>query len=189
MLARGNPDDPFATPVAGTRMCRHYGTPGTGWRASTAGVGRQLAARSTTLDRLQPSCGQEAASRAQGRTTVVRHTEPMSSQQIGEARRSTRPPAIPDDVADPVVVKASGLVTLPARVRWSAPVRSYDLADRRQRARVYEQVLVEGVDQDVREIIDVDEVVALWDELYLPAHVRRAWADWLAERRGVELPC
>jgi len=44
---------------------------------------------------------------------------------------------------------------------------------RRHRARVYEQVLVEGVEQDVREIIDVDELVALWDELYLPDHVRR----------------
>jgi hypothetical protein len=119
----------------------------------------------------------------------LRHTGSMSSQQIGEARRSKRPPAIPDDVADPAVVKATGRVSLPTRVRWSAPARSYDLADRRQRARVYEQVLVEGVEQDVREIIDVDEVVALWDELYLPDHVRRAWADWLAERRGIELPC
>lgn len=59
---------------------------------------------------------------------------------------------------------------------------------RRQRARVYEQVLVEGVEQDVRDIIDVDELVALWGELYLPDHVRRAWAEWLAERRGLELP-
>ena len=113
----------------------------------------------------------------------------MSSQQLGKARRSKRPPTIPDDVADPAVVKATGLVELPTRVRWSAPARSYDLADRRQRARVYEQVLVEGGEQDVREIIDVDELVALWDELYLPYHVRRAWADWLSERRGIELPC
>ncbi len=113
----------------------------------------------------------------------------MSSQPVGQARRSKRPPVIPDDVADPAVVKATGLVTLPLRVRWSAPAHSYDLADRRQRARVYEQVLVEGVEQDVREIIDVDELVALWDELYLPDHVRRAWAEWLAERRGLELRC
>jgi hypothetical protein len=70
----------------------------------------------------------------------------MSSQQIGEARRSKRPPAIPDDVADPAVVKATGRVSLPTRVRWSAPARSYDLADRRQRARVYEQVLGEVAD-------------------------------------------
>jgi hypothetical protein len=91
----------------------------------------------------------------------------MSPQQMGEVRRSKRPPAIPDDVADPAVVKATGRVNLPIRVRWSAPARSYDLADRRQRARVYEQVPVEGVGQDVREIIDVDELVALWDD-YCP---------------------
>jgi hypothetical protein len=113
----------------------------------------------------------------------------MSSQQIRDSRRSRRPPAIPDDVADPEVVKATGLVTLPTRVRWSAPERRYDLADRRQRARVYEQVLVEGVEQDVRDIINVDELISMWDELFLPDHVRRAWADWLAEQRGVELPC
>jgi len=113
----------------------------------------------------------------------------MSSQPVGQARRSKRPPVIPDDVADPEVVKATGLVTLPMRVRWSAPAHSYDLADRRQRARVYEQVLVEGGEQDVRQIIDVDELIALWDELFLPHHVRRAWADWIAERRGVELSC
>ncbi len=74
---------------------------------------------------------------------------------------SKRPPVIPDDVDDPAVVKVTGPVTLPTRVRWSAPARSDDLADRRQRARVYEQGLVEGVEQDVREIIDVDELVAL----------------------------
>jgi hypothetical protein len=54
---------------------------------------------------------------------------------------------------------------------------------------VYEQVLVEDAEQDVRELIDVDELVALWDELHLPDHVRRAWAAWLAERRRIELPC
>ena len=119
----------------------------------------------------------------------LRPTGCMSSQQIGQARRSTRSLVIPDDVADPAVVKATGLVTLPARVRWSAPACSYDLTDRRQRARVYEQVLVEGGEQDVRELIDVDELIALSDELYLPDHVRRAWADRIAERRAIKLPC
>lgn len=40
----------------------------------------------------------------------------------------------------------------------------------------------------VLESIDVDELVALRDELYLPDHVRRAWANGLGERRGIELP-
>jgi len=81
------------------------------------------------------------------------------------------------------------VVTLPTRVRWSSPSRRYDLADRGQRARVYEQVQVEGAADDVRRFIDVDELIALWDELYLPDHVRGAWAAWLARHRGVQLPC
>jgi len=45
--------------------------------------------------------------------------------------------------------------------------------------------MTEGTDDDVRAFIDVDEVVALWDDLV----VRRAWAAWLRQRRGVTLPC
>jgi hypothetical protein len=74
------------------------------------------------------------------------------------------------------------------RVCRSAPARSHDLAGRRQRARVYEEVIVEGVKQDLRQIIDVDELVALSDEVYLPDQVRRASEDRLRERRGIELP-
>lgn len=72
---------------------------------------------------------------------------------------------------------------LPSRVRWSGPPRTYDLDDRRDRLLVYEQVMTEGTD-DVRAFIDVDEVVALWDDLVLPRHVGRAWAAWLRQRRA-----
>ena len=53
----------------------------------------------------------------------------------------------------------------------------------------YEQVMAEGTEEDVRAFIDVDEVVALWDDLVLPRHVRRAWASWLNRRRGLTMPC
>ncbi|MGH9002139.1 MAG: hypothetical protein ACRDYV_03320 [Acidimicrobiia bacterium] len=96
---------------------------------------------------------------------------------------------IPDDVDDPSVPKANGVVRLPLRVRWSTPFREYDLGDRQDRALVYEQVLTEGTEADVRYFIDVDELVALWPELYLPKPVRRAWAAWLKEHRGLELAC
>lgn len=77
--------------------------------------------------------------------------------------------AVPDDADDPEIVKASGLVTLPLHVRWSGPPKTYDLSRRADRARVYEQVLREGADDDVRTFIDVDELLALWDDLVLPA--------------------
>lgn len=102
---------------------------------------------------------------------------------------SARPVAIPDDVDDPRVVKAHGVVELPLRVRWSGPVRRYDLDDRNDRASVYEQVLTEGTDEDVRFYVVVDDLVDMWSELVLPRHVRRAWVGWLAVHRGVDLAC
>ena len=58
--------------------------------------------------------------------------------------RRDLPPEIPDDVDDPAVVKAHGVVTLPLRVNWRSADPTYDLSDRWQRVRVYEQVLREG---------------------------------------------
>lgn len=100
---------------------------------------------------------------------------------------SARPVAIPDDVDDPRVVKAQGVVELPLRVRWSGPRRRYDLDDQADRARVYEQVLAEGTDDDVRYYVVVDDLVDLWPDLVLPQ--RRAWAGWLAVHRGVVVAC
>jgi hypothetical protein len=97
--------------------------------------------------------------------------------------------AIPDDVDAPGVVKATGVIELPLRVSWSGPPRRCDLADRHDRARVYEQVLAEGTDEDIRCYVVVDDLIDLWPELVLPHHVRQAWARWLALQRGVAVAC
>ena len=86
----------------------------------------------------------------------------------------TRPVAIPRDLDGPTVTKATGLVSLPPHVYWSGPDRDWDLDDRRQRAQVYEIVLTEGTEDDVRHFVDVDDLVELWDELWLSPHVRQA---------------
>jgi hypothetical protein len=104
---------------------------------------------------------------------------------MAQVLRGALPPEIPDDVDDPAVDKARGVVMLPRRVNWSRPDPTYDLSDRRQRARVYEQVLREGSSEDVRHFIDVDELIDLWDDLVLPPAVSRAWIDWLARHRNV----
>jgi hypothetical protein len=104
-------------------------------------------------------------------------------------RATAQVPAVPDDLETAAVEKASGVVELPLHIRWSGPPRSYDLSDRQQRARVYEQVLREGNEDDVRRFIRADELINLWDELVLPRHVCRAWADWLERHRGVSLSC
>jgi hypothetical protein len=87
---------------------------------------------------------------------------------------AARPVAIPDDVDAAGALKAHGVIELPSRVRWSGPRRRYDLDDRRDRALVYEQVLTEGTDEDVRRFIDLNQLVELWSDLVLPRHVRAA---------------
>jgi hypothetical protein len=97
--------------------------------------------------------------------------------------------AVPEDLDDPSIYKARGRVELPFHVRWSGPSLTYDLSDRADRARVYEQVLREGTDEDVRLYIDPDQLLELWDELVLPRPVRRAWAAWFGRHRQVQLEC
>ena len=88
-----------------------------------------------------------------------------SSTGPGRVAGWSRPVVLPDDVDDTTIVKAHGIVELPHSVSWSGPRRTWDLDDRRQRAQVYEIVLSEGTDDDVRRYIDVDALLDLWDEL------------------------
>jgi hypothetical protein len=101
--------------------------------------------------------------------------------------RKDLPPEIPDDVDDGAVAKARGVVTLPRWIDWSRTDPTYDLSDRRQRIRVYEQVIREGTAADVRIFIDIDELIDLWDDLILPPAVSRAWIDWLIRHRNVTM--
>jgi hypothetical protein len=100
-----------------------------------------------------------------------------------------RPVALPDDIDDPDVEKAHGFVRLPAHVFWSGADTPWDLDDLRPRLQVYEIVLTEGTDDDVRRFIDVDELIRLWPQMWLSPHVRRAWRDHIRRLRGVELEC
>lgn len=104
-------------------------------------------------------------------------------------RATAQVPALPDDLDSADMEKVGGVVELPLHIRWSGPPRHYDLTDRQQRARVYEQVLREGNDDDVRRFIRADDLIDMWDDLVLPRHVRQAWADWLELHRGVSLSC
>lgn len=92
---------------------------------------------------------------------------------------AARPVAVPVDLDALGVVKAGGRVELPLHIRWSGPPITYDLAERADRARVYEQVLREGTVDDVRFYIEADLLLDLWDELVLPPTVRAAWEEWL----------
>jgi hypothetical protein len=96
---------------------------------------------------------------------------------------AARPVAVPADLNDGLALKAHGRAELPLHIRWSGPPVAYDLDDRSDRARVYEQVLREGTEDDVRFCIDADRLLELWDELVLPPPVREAWTSRIEDRR------
>jgi hypothetical protein len=75
--------------------------------------------------------------------------------------RGDLPPEIPDDVDDPAVQKARGLVTLPRRVNWSRTDPTYDLSDRRDRAVSMSRCCGKAQRRTFRHFIDVDELVDL----------------------------
>ncbi len=102
---------------------------------------------------------------------------------------ASRPVAVPDDLEESTFTKAFGEVVLPFHIRWSGPPLTYDLTDRADPARVYEQVLREGTEEDVRSFVDVNALLDLWDDLVLPATVRRAWAAWFKRHRKIDLGC
>jgi hypothetical protein len=95
---------------------------------------------------------------------------------------AARPVAVPADLDHGSALKAHGRVQLPLHIRWSGPPVTYDLDDRADRARVYEQVLREGTEDDIRFYVDEDHLLEVWGELVLPPPVREAWAPWIEGR-------
>ena len=94
-----------------------------------------------------------------------------------------RPFDVPERLVD-LVGPLDGDVVLPLHVRWSDPPRSYDLARRSDRIAVYEQVLQEGSAEDIVRFVNLDGLAAVWDDLYLPAAIRAAWAERLEAELG-----
>ena len=76
------------------------------------------------------------------------------------------------------------MVEFPLEIRWTGPSRSYDLDDPKDCLVCYELVLQEGDASHVREYVDVDELLDLWDDMYLPVGVETAWADYFERVRG-----
>ena len=108
----------------------------------------------------------------------------MARTRTSQLGPTGRPVAVPRGFGNPPASTARGPVELPLHLRWSGPPIVYDLDDRADRARVYEQVLREGTAEDVRFYVDADELLELWEDLVLPPAVRRAWEPWVARRRS-----
>ncbi len=75
---------------------------------------------------------------------------------------------------------ARSLVRLPLHLWWSGD-RIFDLDDPVDRRRVYEIVLREGGEDDIRQYIDRAVLTAELDHLILVPHVRRLWREVLAD--------
>ena len=75
--------------------------------------------------------------------------------------------------------RALAAIELPLTLNWSEPGRRFRLADRADRARVYETVLREGSPEDIRTYIDGILLIDIWPELVLPRDLREAWQSIL----------
>jgi transcriptional regulator with XRE-family HTH domain len=87
---------------------------------------------------------------------------------------------VPDRLPRLPVTQAMATVVLPLTLNWSRPGRMYRLADRSERARLYEIVLREGGPADVLTYIDGALLADLWSELVLPREIRAAWVPLMA---------
>jgi len=113
----------------------------------------------------------------------------MATTRTDRLGPAARPVAVPDELDAIGGLKATGVVELPFHIRWSEPSIAYDLNRRTDRIRVYEQVLREGTQEDVRHYIDGSELVELFDDLVLPPAVRKPWKEWIDRHRGVDSDC
>jgi transcriptional regulator with XRE-family HTH domain len=93
---------------------------------------------------------------------------------VAGARGRTR--MVPDQLPRLPIGRALAAVRLPLALDWSQSGRVFRLADRGDRARVYEMVLREGGPEDLLRYIDGALLVDLWSELVLPRDVRTAWS-------------
>ena len=131
-----------------------------------------------TPARLQEGSTDDPDPGAPRRGKVIYHDQSEYRKGVGVV---TRPVALPEDVADPDMPKASGVVELPLHIHWWEPF-SYDLDNPPHRQELYRHVLTDGTPDDVRRYIDIPKLVEMWDYIMLPSHVEYVWGPWLREK-------
>lgn len=89
--------------------------------------------------------------------------------------RRGRPVFVADRLWRLPISEAFATIKLPLGLNWSHPGATFELSDRRQRARCYEVVLREGMPIDLVRFIDGALLVDLWTEIVIPRQLRAAW--------------
>jgi transcriptional regulator with XRE-family HTH domain len=67
---------------------------------------------------------------------------------------------------------------------WSGPTRTFDLAFREDRCRLYEIVLREGRPADIERVVDGVLLCEAWPDLVLPRGLDAAWAPVVSSSLG-----
>ena len=107
-----------------------------------------------------------------GYEVQIQHRIKFSKFEMGRGR----PIYVPDRLWRLDVSEAFEPVVLNLALNWSQPGKEYVTRDRRQRARLYETVIREGMPKDILKIVDGALLIDLWDELVLPRAIREHWA-------------
>ena len=106
-----------------------------------------------------------------------RYPVPMDTAARAHQARPGRRAVVAADLAD-LRGPAHGTVTLPLRLFWSPPGRSWDLDDPEMAQEMYEIVLGEAIrSEELAEYLNRDTLIALWPHLFVPKGVRRAWEE------------
>ena len=100
---------------------------------------------------------------------------------------SLRPYAVPSRLWRLSPAAALRTIETQTHFWWSGPPRRFDLAVRHERARAYEVLLREGRPQDIECSVDGVLLCEVWDELVLPADLKRAWAPLISSGRDPQL--
>jgi excisionase family DNA binding protein len=105
----------------------------------------------------------------------VRVLEPRSTTRS----RSSTPPADWSHETGP----GDAVVELPFHLYWSDDNNRFDLSKRARLRSMYQIVLTEGSDEDVRTYINRALLDDVWDELWLSPAVHEAWDSWIEAHR------
>jgi transcriptional regulator with XRE-family HTH domain len=106
-----------------------------------------------------------------GYELTLQHRIKFSEVKMPRGRRIH----VPDRLWQLNPVDAFRTVQLPLSVNWSNPGKEFDLSVRRQRARLYEIVIREGMPKDILKFIDGSLLIDSWQEIVLPQAIRTHW--------------